>query len=212
MSLGKKPKSYDCPSVDDQIVSLGAPSSYRQDDPTRSTIDKEARKEYLEKVTPLREYNQSVVKIANAYTEGKYDLAIKELKRAYVLKRIPAILVNIAMTYRKTKDYEMAIYFYKKFLAEVPADEKQRASIETAIGEVEKERTAASQPQQLAPAKPAVEAAKPAVEAVKAAAGKKAKDLPRANREPVKPKAAFFHAQIKHSTLRCHPEHVRFAG
>lgn len=72
-SLGKKPKSYDCPSVDEPIISLGAPSSYRQDDPTRSTIDKKARKEYLEKVTPLREYNQSVVKIANAYTDGKYD-------------------------------------------------------------------------------------------------------------------------------------------
>lgn len=50
------------------------------------------------------------------------------------------------------------------------------------------------------------------LEAVKAAAGKKAKNLPRANREPVKPKAAFFHAQIKHSTLPCHPEQVRFAG
>lgn len=72
-SLGKKPKAYDCPSVDEPIISLGAPSSYRQDDPTRSTIDKEARQEYLEKITPLREYNQSVVKIANAYTEGKYD-------------------------------------------------------------------------------------------------------------------------------------------
>jgi tetratricopeptide (TPR) repeat protein len=104
----------------------------------------------------------------DAYTDGKYDLAIKELKRAYVLKRIPAILVNIAMTYRKTKDYEMAIYFYKKFLADVPADDKQRPSIEAAIGEVEKERTAASQPQ-LAPAKPAVELAKPAVEAAKPA-------------------------------------------
>ena len=105
----------------------------------------------------------------DAYTEGKYDLAIKELKRAYVLKRIPAILVNIAMTYRKTKDYEMAIYFYKKFLTDAPADDKQRPSIEVAIGEVEKERTAASQPQQLAPAKPAVELAKPAVEAAKPA-------------------------------------------
>ncbi len=105
----------------------------------------------------------------DAYTEGKYDLAIKELKRAYVLKRIPAILVNIAMTYRKTKDYEMAIYFYKKFLTDAPADDKQRPSIDVAIGEVEKERTAASQPQQLAPAKPAVELAKPAVEAAKPA-------------------------------------------
>ena len=103
----------------------------------------------------------------DAFTEGKYDLAIKELKRAYVLKRIPAILVNIAMTYRKTKDYEMAIYFYKKYLPDSPADDKQRPAIEAAIGEVEKERSAAAQPQ-LAPAKPAVEMAKPA-EAVKPA-------------------------------------------
>lgn len=102
----------------------------------------------------------------DAYAAGKYDVAIKELKRAYVLKRIPAILVNIAMTYRKTKDYEMAIYFYKKFLAEAPADDKTRPSAESAIAEVEAERTAASQPAQLEPAKPAVEMAKP-VEAAK---------------------------------------------
>ena len=104
----------------------------------------------------------------DAYTDGKYDLAIKELKRAYVLKRIPAILVNIAMTYRKTKDYEMSIYFYKKFLVESAPDDKQRPSVETAITEVEQERAAASQPQ-LAPAKPAVELAKPAVDPAKPA-------------------------------------------
>jgi hypothetical protein len=97
----------------------------------------------------------------DAYAAGKYDLAIKELKRAYVLKRIPAILMNIAMTYRKTKDYEMALYFYRKFLAEAPADDKMRAKVETEVKEVEDERLAASQPQQLEPAKPAFEMAKP---------------------------------------------------
>jgi len=102
-----------------------------------------------------------------AYAAGKYDQAIKELKRAYVLKRIPAILVNIAMTYRKTKDYEMAVYFYRKFLAEVPADDKGRAKVESEIAEVEQERNAANQPQQLEPAKPAVEMAKPAVDPTK---------------------------------------------
>lgn len=102
-----------------------------------------------------------------AYAAGKYDQAIKELKRAYVLKRIPAILVNIAMTYRKTQDYEMAVYFYRKFLAEVPADDKGRAKVESEIAEVEQERSAANQPQQLEPAKPAVEMAKPAVDPTK---------------------------------------------
>jgi hypothetical protein len=97
-----------------------------------------------------------------AYASGKYDTAIKELKRAYVLKRIPAILMNIAMTYRKTKDYEMALYFYRKFLAEAPADDKMRSKVEQEVTEVEQERIAASQPQNLEPAKPAFEMARPA--------------------------------------------------
>lgn len=106
----------------------------------------------------------------DAYNAGKYDVAIKELKKAYLLKRIPAILVNIGMTYRKTKDYEMAQYFFKKFLAEAPPDDKQRPNVEQQIGENEKERVAASQPAQMEPAKPAVEFAKPAVEPAKPAA------------------------------------------
>ncbi|MBL9004823.1 MAG: tetratricopeptide repeat protein [Myxococcales bacterium] len=97
----------------------------------------------------------------DAYAAGKYDVAIKELKKAYVLKRIPAILVNIAMTYRKTKDYDMAVYFYKKFLAEAPADDKGRPGVEAQLAETEQERTVALTPAPLEPARPAVEMAKP---------------------------------------------------
>ena len=106
----------------------------------------------------------------DAYAEAKYDVAIKELKKAYLLKRIPAILVNIASTYRKTHDYEMALYFYRKFLSESAPDDKQRPSVETSIVETEKERDAANQPKQLEPARPAVEMAKPAAEPAKPAA------------------------------------------
>jgi len=133
----------------------------------------------------------------DAYAAGKYDVAIKELKKAYVLKRIPAILVNIAMTYRKTKDYDMAVYFFKKFLAEAPADDKGRPGVETQLAETEQERTAALTPAPLEPARPAVEMAKPegqpAVEAAKVAAapatpGKDAGAGPAA--DPSKPAAA----------------------
>lgn len=106
----------------------------------------------------------------DAYNAGKYDVAIKELKRAYLLKRLPPILLNIGLTYRKTKDYDMALYFYKKFLQEAPPEDKQRATAEEAIKEIEAEKVAAAQPQPTA--KPAVEAApraKPAVEAAPAA-------------------------------------------
>ena len=132
----------------------------------------------------------------DAYAEGKYEVAIKELKKAYLLKRIPAILVNIAMTYRKTKDFDMSLYFYKKYLTEAPADDKQRPSVDTAIVETEKERELANRPQQLEPAKPAVEMAKaepvkPAVEAAKpvAEAGKTVAEAAKPVAEAAKPAA-----------------------
>lgn len=49
------------------------------------------------------------------------------------------------------------------------------------------------------------------IEEIRSAAGSKLKS-PRCNREPLKPKALFFHAMIEHSTMRCHPERVRWAG
>lgn len=47
------------------------------------------------------------------------------------------------------------------------------------------------------------------LEVMKAAAGKKAKHLPRTNRAPTQPKAAFFHAKVEQSTLHCHPDSVQ---
>ena len=97
----------------------------------------------------------------DAYKAGKYDVAIKELKKAYLLKRLPAILINIALTYRKTKDYDMASYFYKKFLTEAPADDKQRPSAESGLGETEAEKAAAMAQPKPEAVKPAIEMAKP---------------------------------------------------
>jgi hypothetical protein len=124
----------------------------------------------------------------DAYAAGKYDVAIKELKKAYVLKRIPAILVNIAMTYRKTKDYDMAVYFYKKFLAEAPADDKGRPKIEAELAETEAERTAALTPAPLEPARPAVEMAKPEGSPPEAA---KATPAPAAGKDAAAPATAL---------------------
>ncbi|MCU1277165.1 MAG: hypothetical protein JWM53_711, partial [bacterium] len=40
----------------------------------------------------------------DAYKNAKYPEAIKELKQAYLLKRLPALLLNIGATYRKMND------------------------------------------------------------------------------------------------------------
>lgn len=75
-----------------------------------------------------------------AYKSGKYDIAIKELKKAYLLKRLPALLLNIGATYRKMGDYDLALHFYQKYLDEAPADARDRGEVQGTIAEIQKEK------------------------------------------------------------------------
>jgi len=78
----------------------------------------------------------------DAYKNGKYPEAIKELKKAYLLKRLPALLLNIGATYRKMGDIDNAVYYYKKYLAEAP-DAKDRGDVEKTLAELDKEKPGA---------------------------------------------------------------------
>ena len=75
-----------------------------------------------------------------AYKAGQYDVAIKELKRAYLLKRLPPLLLNIGATYRKMSDLDLALHFYKKYLDEAPAEARDRGDVEATIKEIEAEK------------------------------------------------------------------------
>ena len=55
-----------------------------------------------------------------AFAAGRYDEAIKELRRAYALEHRPPLLVNIARTFEKLKDARNATQFYEKYLAAAP--------------------------------------------------------------------------------------------
>jgi hypothetical protein len=76
----------------------------------------------------------------DAYKAGKYEVAIKELKKAYLLKRLPPLLLNIAATYRKMGDLDLAIHFYKKFLDEAPPDAKERNEVQSTVAELEQQK------------------------------------------------------------------------
>ncbi|HEX9101862.1 MAG TPA: tetratricopeptide repeat protein [Polyangia bacterium] len=78
----------------------------------------------------------------DAYKNGKYPEAIKELKKAYLLKRLPALLLNIGATYRKMGDVDNAVYYYKKYLAEAP-DAKDRGEVQRTLAELDKEKPGA---------------------------------------------------------------------
>src|SRR5262245_58623702 len=76
----------------------------------------------------------------DAYKAGKYDLAIKHLKQAYLLKRLPALLLNIGATYRKKGEYDQAIHNYQKYLDEAPPDAKDRGDVQQIIEELKREK------------------------------------------------------------------------
>ena len=71
----------------------------------------------------------------DAYQAGNYPSAIKELKKAYLLKRLPPLLLNIGATYRKMGDNDNAIYYYKKYLAEAP-EARDRADVEKTVADL----------------------------------------------------------------------------
>jgi len=79
-----------------------------------------------------------------AYKAAKYDVAIRELKKAYLLKRIPVLNLNIGATYRKMGDLDLALHFYQKFLDEAPSDAKDRVEVEKIIGELKAQKSAGS--------------------------------------------------------------------
>jgi hypothetical protein len=91
-----------------------------------------------------------------AYKSGKFDVAIKELKKAYLLKRLPALLLNIGATYRKMGDLDLAIHFYQKYLDEAPAEAKDRPEVQKTLAEVKAQKAGGPPPEE-APAAPAAE-------------------------------------------------------
>ena len=71
-----------------------------------------------------------------AYQAGKYDVAIRELKKAYAAKRLAPLLLNIGATYRKIGDLDLSLHFYQKYLDEAPTDARDRPEVEKIIAEL----------------------------------------------------------------------------
>jgi tetratricopeptide (TPR) repeat protein len=117
-------------------VALGAllcagPASFAQSSDDDAEVTRMAKEHYKQGL--------------DAYKAGKFDVAIKELKKAYLLKRLPALLLNIGATYRKMGDYDLALHFYKKYLEEAPADARDRGEVEKTIAEIGVEKAGGNQ-------------------------------------------------------------------
>lgn len=82
----------------------------------------------------------------DAYKAGNYEVAIKELKKAYLLKRLPALLLNIGATYRKMGEPDLALHFYQKYLDEAPPDARDRGEVQQTIADINAEKASLNPP------------------------------------------------------------------
>ncbi len=84
----------------------------------------------------LEEARQHAAKAKVHYDLGEYREAAEEYIVVYRLRPLPALLFNIAQSYRQAGMYEKARSFYKSYLREVP-DAKNKADIEKSIREMD---------------------------------------------------------------------------
>jgi tetratricopeptide (TPR) repeat protein len=74
---------------------------------------------------------------AKAFDLGRYLDAAREYEAAYEAKELPALLFNIAQSYRLGDVPEKAIHFYESYLRRSP-DAPNRAEVEARISELRK--------------------------------------------------------------------------
>jgi outer membrane biosynthesis protein TonB len=78
---------------------------------------------------------------------GRLQDAAREFKKAYMIKRIPAILFNIAQVYRKLGDSAMAMHFFEKFIQEAPATDANRKEAKAILDELKAAGTVKAEPE-----------------------------------------------------------------
>lgn len=77
-----------------------------------------------------------------AYQQGRYDDAIRALRRAQLLRPSPLLLLNLGRTYRAAGQADQALPYFEKYLKEAPEGDKERKTAEKAVVELKAEQAA----------------------------------------------------------------------
>src|SRR5919199_3945057 len=84
----------------------------------------------------LEEARQHAAKAKVHYDLGEFEKAAEEYILVYRLKPLPALLFNIAQSYRQAGQYEKAKQFYRSYLRENP-DAETTAAVKKALQEID---------------------------------------------------------------------------
>jgi len=111
------------------LLGLCAPiathSAYAQEAPTKEQLD-QAKKAFGEGKA--------------LHDEGKLGEAIEKFKESYRLSRNPVLLYNIALTLDENKQTDNALFYYRKFLSDAPAEAAQRKAATDRVKSLESEK------------------------------------------------------------------------
>jgi tetratricopeptide (TPR) repeat protein len=72
------------------------------------------------------------------FDKGRYEQAVEKFKDSYRLSRNPLLLYNIALTFERLDAKDMALFYYRKFLTDAPADAAQRDEAQRSVAALEK--------------------------------------------------------------------------
>ena len=84
----------------------------------------------------LEEARQHAARAKVHYDLGEFEKAAEEYIIVYQLRTLPALLFNIAQSYRGAGLYEKAKQFYRAYLRENP-DSQTRAAVKKALKEID---------------------------------------------------------------------------
>ncbi len=102
----------------------------------RAWADDAPTKEQLEAA------KQAFVEGKQLHDAGKVPEAIEKFKESYRLSKNPLLLYNIALTLDENKQTDSALFYYRKFLADAPADAAQRPPAEDRVKVLENQKLA----------------------------------------------------------------------
>ncbi len=76
---------------------------------------------------------------AKLFAAEKYGEAVERFKESYRLSRNPVLLYNIGLTFERLGTKDMALFYYKKFLKDAPAEAPQRPDVDKSVKQLEKD-------------------------------------------------------------------------
>ncbi len=127
-------------------IVLGAGPALAQPEPPPGDGGKEAPAPPPPTPEQMEQAKQAFLAGKALFDEKKFEEAVEKFKESYRLSRNAMLLYNVAFTLDQMSQKDLAVFYYKKFLSDAPADAAQRPDATARLKVLEKELAAVVPP------------------------------------------------------------------